>query len=614
MKKFVNVTFCCFVFFSSGSNLFAAMTPQQFKDRLKGPICSVPTPFNSDYSIDYPGVESIIKRALDFQCQVVAMTAGNGAYDRITFEEVKKLTWVNVHAAHPRAVCLAASGSWPIEQVLEYARYAEEIGADALQIMRPAEITEADDIVDFFKRVDQETGLGIVIHGGPKFTTDLLKKLLEIDSVIAMKEDADLHAYINRQSQFGDRIAIFGGGNEARYLHGQPYGSPAYYSTLYTYAPQIGLEFWQAIQADDHKKAVLIVEQYDLPFIKQFSRPLWLSFIRYSGGGNNHYYRPQHEATEETYMKMSGLFESMELTHTKPNFWVTDQGPTLPSPRGGHAAGFVQKNLVITGGCNWTNDKSQKIWLNETLIFKDEKWTPGPTLPERLSYSAYACDDSALYLLGGKNAQGLSASVYGLDDTKGYWKTLPDLPRPVSGSAAVILNSKLYVATGETGDGNSKAMHVLDLKKRDAWKKCTEVPGSPRCFPALTALNDKLYLLGGLSNPFVPLKDAIEYDPATDQWTQLDDLPIKGYCWNASPVNDKQLLLTGRADDSETGIHRGVWLADLTDMSCRRVAETLVPAATGTLVSMAPGEWWMIGGEPDSNQNRTSVVTVIRQK
>src|SRR5690242_11591527 len=53
------------------------LTPLEFKEKLKGPILSFPTPFTENYEINYNGIEKIINRALQYGCRIVALTSGN---------------------------------------------------------------------------------------------------------------------------------------------------------------------------------------------------------------------------------------------------------------------------------------------------------------------------------------------------------------------------------------------------------------------------------------------------------------------------------------------------------------------------------------------------------
>jgi len=300
-----------------------------------------------------------------------------------------------------------------------------------------------------------------------------------------------------------------------------------------------------------------------------------------------------------------------------PPFTCTiSQGPPLPREwaRGGHAGGIVNGSVVVAGGTEWSKDKTTKYWLKNSAVFLDERWVKGPDLPKPLAYSMYAHDSSGLYIAGGTvDGNSMSADVYVLNSLKEGegWKSLPQLPEEISSGAGAILNGKFYVTCGSFGTENTNRMWVLDIHDPGSnWHECQPVPGVVRVFPSLVTCKKYLYLIGGLekTSPLKPLQDIYRYHPDKDEWIRLKDLPIKGYAWVSQPIDNNNLIITGRADGS---IHKGIWIIDLRDMSMKKVGNLESPSTTAPLVNISENQWWLIGGEPDTNKNRTEKVSVI---
>lgn len=605
-----------------------SLTPLEFKESLKGPILSFPTAFTKTYEIDYQGMAKVIDRALDHGCRIVTLTSGNNRYDRLSYREVKDLTKFLVKTVGDRGVTIAATGNWSEDTVIDYVRYAEAVGASAVQVNPPKDANE--DIakaVKYYKDIANNTSLGIVLHG--YYSVDLLKQLVKIKSIVALKEDVkDLSYYIDRQIVFGDRLAIFSGGDDARYLYGYAYGSPAYFSILYTYAPEIAQKFWEAIQKKDLKTAVSIVSKYDVPFIKQFTPAFWCAALEYLGGSQR-YIRPKKgdpskfkTLTGEELTDMKEFLCKIGLKSPECKYCaVVDTGTSLPLnwERGGHAGGNVNGSIIVAGGNNWNSDKTAKHWLKNSAVFKAGQWVQGPDLPMPLAYTMFSSDSSGLYIAGGtSNGKSLSPHVYRLilqkKDNTWQWKSLPKLPIAVSSGSGTILNGKFYVACGKTDKGMTNSMWVLDLYHiQRGWRECRPVPGAERTFPSLAACGGYLYLLGGLgsTSPLTPLKDAYRYDPEKNQWIRLRDLPLEGYAWVSQPVDDSHLILTGRAYGQ---IDKGIWIIDLNNMSMKKIGDDVSPATTAPLIPVANKQWWLVGGEPDANKNRTGRVSVITLK
>lgn len=603
-----------------------SMSPAEFKARLKGPILSAPTAFDSNFAVDYKGMAKVISRALDFGCRVVTLTSGNSLYDRLTYQEIKKVTKMMVETVGRRGITIAATGKWPIDTILDYVHYAEKIGASAVQVDPPPNSNEDSNLqstVKFYKEIAASTHLGIVLHGF--YSVKLLKELVRIKSVVALKEDvADLNYYVDRQIMFGKRLAVFAGGSDARYLFGYPYGSPAYFSVLYSYAPRIGQKYWKAIQAKDFTTAVRIAEKYDFPFMKHWTRPFWAAAIEYTGGSQR-FIRPKpgkiqnlKTLNEEELIKMK---EFMCQLGFKPDgckyCGVVTEGIPLPQQlkRGGHAGGRVDGTVIVVGGTDWSLDKKSKTWLSNSAIYRDGQWEKGPPLPEPVGYGMFASDNNGIYLAGGSNGKSDLTGVYRLKSLTGAgWERLPSLPEAIAYGAGAILGGKFYVACGSVGTVKTNGMWMLDVNSKSSkWQQCAAVPGVPRILPAMVAAGKYLYLLGGLSevSPLTPLRDAYRYDPGTGKWTRLADLPFDGYAWAAAAVDKDHLLVTGRAYGK---VDRSVWILNLTNMTMQKVGDDVVPAATAPLVDAGGDQWWLIGGEPDSNKNRTGRVSVIKVK
>lgn len=269
---------------------------QAFQRRLIGPILTFPTPFTASDTVDYDGVRRMIGQALEYEeVHAVTLTAGNNQFQVLTFDEVKELTRVMVDAAGTRALSIASTGFWEKNQVLDYARFAEVTGASAVQVLKPVDTADAD-VAAYFRDLAEATRLPIVLHG--EFSPELLRELIKIPSIAAMKEDAGLDYLIARQIEFGDRLVIFPGGFDSRVLVGYPYGVRAYYTVFYQFAPELGHQFWQCLERGDIRAAGDFVKKYDYPFAQKWTYPRWVATCAYFGMCKS-YVRPAEKSLNE---------------------------------------------------------------------------------------------------------------------------------------------------------------------------------------------------------------------------------------------------------------------------------------------------------------------------
>lgn len=288
----------------------SARTPDEARERLKGPILSIPTTFTADYRVDHRGVATMIRRGIEHGIPVFAMTAGNGMYTSLLYDEIKDLTRTMVEAIGGRGVAVAAGGDWWTGQVVDYARFAESLGADVLQVMMPQGCDEAASL-EHFKTIASGTSLPLVLQGD--VSVSLLQKLIEIPQVIALKEDVTLDFYIDRQRRFGKRLVVFGGGSEHRFLVAHPYGSECFYSAYAVFAPEVSMRFWKAVQAGDTKTPYEMVLKYDLPFLDRWSHGFWRASLEHFGVAKRYLRPPQRSFTDEQMREVKAFYDGLGL-------------------------------------------------------------------------------------------------------------------------------------------------------------------------------------------------------------------------------------------------------------------------------------------------------------
>ncbi len=291
----------------------------EVKARIRGPILTLPTPFTKDFKVDHQGVRNLVKLGLANGIGVYELTMGNSMYNCLSYEEIKKLTRVLVEAVGGRGIVIAATGQWWTERAVDYARYAESVGADAVQVLLPPGGSD-DGYVEHFRKIAAATKIAIVLQGDPK--PALIERFIEIPSVVSMKEDGTEEYYVEIQKKFGQRLAIFCGGQKRRYLFAQPYGSLAWFSFFITFAPEIAVRFRQAVEKNDLKTANEIVEKYEKPVFDFCAagprgfHAYWRALMEYAGVTKRYVRPPQDSCNEEDMRRVRELFERLPKPRT----------------------------------------------------------------------------------------------------------------------------------------------------------------------------------------------------------------------------------------------------------------------------------------------------------
>ena len=292
------------------------LSPEEVKARIRGPILTLPTPFTAGFKVDYQGVRNMIRLGLANGVGVYELTAGNSQYNMLTFDEIKQLTRAVVEAVAGRGIVIAATGPWWTGQAVDYTRYAESVGADAVQVLLPPDGSD-DGYMEHFRKIAAATRIAIVLQGN--MAPALIERFIQIPSIVSMKEDGTEDYYVQIVKKFGRRLAIFCGGQKRRYLFGQPFGSPAYFSFFITFAPEIAVRFYEAVKKNDLEAARAIVERYEKPVFDLCSagpcgfHAYWRAFLEHFGVAKHYVRPPADSCSDEDMRRVAALCERLGL-------------------------------------------------------------------------------------------------------------------------------------------------------------------------------------------------------------------------------------------------------------------------------------------------------------
>jgi hypothetical protein len=176
--------------------------------------------------------------------------------------------------------------------------------------------------------------------------------------------------------------------------------------------------------------------------------------------------------------------------------------------------------IYVMGGYPSTRVTSRTVQVYDIAT---DSWQLGPDLPQPNNHGMAAAVNGRIYLIGGQTTddqQGASAvsAVYELDPAVGAWVEKAQMPTARSGGVAVAHGGRIYVAGGRVPRGSDFAVYDPAL---DQWDVLPDLP-SQRNHITGAAINGRIHIVGGrLGNGLSPLKsDAHEvFDPGTGGWT-----------------------------------------------------------------------------------------------
>ena len=163
---------------------------------FRGVMQSPVTPLKADFSPDLPTFE----RLLDFHVRTGATAISwphhKGESLNLTIAERKAFAEVAVRVVAGRIPVSIHVSALAVEDSMELARHAQQIGADAIIAITPYFwLPTIDAIYDYFVRLGTSIDLPLIAYNSPsylagvEFTGDLTRRLIErLPNFVAMKE------------------------------------------------------------------------------------------------------------------------------------------------------------------------------------------------------------------------------------------------------------------------------------------------------------------------------------------------------------------------------------------------------------------------------------------
>lgn len=175
-----------------------------------------------------------------------------------------------------------------------------------------------------------------------------------------------------------------------------------------------------------------------------------------------------------------------------------------------------------------------------TNVALDYSWQTRPiTITHGWGATAVTPGDGFLYVLGGSINRGRFSRY---DPISNVWTQLPAIPGEgtIEGGAAA-LGGKIYVF----GNPFNSAMYVYDLAVGQwiAGTRAGPYPFVTRGISFVVA-GGVLYAVGGANNNLDPVPGLKKYDPVSDTWTQMADMPTpRGFA--ATTLIDGRIYVAG---------------------------------------------------------------------
>ena len=240
----------------------------EIRERLEGPVSSVPTIFTRDGKIDHDGIRAVIDKSLEGDCQVIMLTCGDSLITLLTDDEVVEVHRTVIDHVGGRAITIACDNMWGQPKCVEFGRYVRDLGFDIYMVRPPMQPKGTpESLAEFYRAAARETRV-MLVGDVPIRTCELIA---DEPNICAFKEDAGLDYALEVLKRWGDRWPMIGGGGQKRHYLLWPHGNCRGWLDVFIYCNLAPARlYWEAVKRNDAAEAWNVIMQYEYPVWQEF--------------------------------------------------------------------------------------------------------------------------------------------------------------------------------------------------------------------------------------------------------------------------------------------------------------------------------------------------------
>lgn len=265
---------------------------EKLKEKIKGPVFSIITPFKENQSIDFESLGEYLNQIYNAGGRIFFVMAYNSRFSELSWDEIKQLnefvTKFVKKIDTSNIVIVADPLHCSTDVSIDFCNHAEQIGADLISLIFREKFYSEEQVFQHYLKCSNSTKIGILIHEMPfisgkngqttNWPISLLDRISNIKNVIAIKEDAKEDKYTNEVIKCLDnRLAIIiSGGGKSQWLRFADRGCQAWLNGIGVFEPKIPIIFYEAFKNKNQEVIDLIIKTIEEPVNKKiFSKYGW---------------------------------------------------------------------------------------------------------------------------------------------------------------------------------------------------------------------------------------------------------------------------------------------------------------------------------------------------
>ncbi|MDQ1011523.1 5-dehydro-4-deoxyglucarate dehydratase [Streptomyces sp. V4I23] len=246
--------------------------------RGRGPLFFPVTAYAPDGGIDLGAFRAHVRGGIDAGAAAVFACCGTGEFHALSPDEFRLCVEAAVEESAGEAPVLAGTG-YGTALAVQYARIAEDAGADGLLAMPPYLVVAGQDgLVRHYTALAAATALDVIVYqrDNAVFTPRAVVELARVERIIGLKDghgDLDLMQRIVSavRAEVPERDFLYFNGLPTAELTEPAYhaiGVPLYSSAVFAFAPDIAVAFHRALASGDAKTVNRLLDGFFAPLVE----------------------------------------------------------------------------------------------------------------------------------------------------------------------------------------------------------------------------------------------------------------------------------------------------------------------------------------------------------
>jgi 5-dehydro-4-deoxyglucarate dehydratase len=248
-----------------------ARSPAQLGAELRGLFAFPVTPFGENGEVDLRRYREHLQYLIGKKPDALFVCAGTGEFYSLDLNEYRSLVRAAAEEGLGKLPVVAGIG-YGTRLAQEFAKVAEEEGADGLMVMPPYLVqSEQEGLFLHYRNIATSTHLGIIVYQRDNaiFAPPTVSRLAELPNVVGFKDGhGEMERLIRIRLIVGDRLALMNGMPTAELsaLAFKGIGVSSYSSAVFNFVPEISRAFYLSLTQGDESQLHRLIEGFYQPF------------------------------------------------------------------------------------------------------------------------------------------------------------------------------------------------------------------------------------------------------------------------------------------------------------------------------------------------------------